>query len=219
MLFAHAHHNSLYPSTLLLSKLHLSYLFLFQTAQTCYCSKLGLLIFKFECSRGENNELRVGVRRAMRQQGVVPSSVISSHSMHLGVLATAWHAYNSGTMFTVYYKPRCVHLSSTHVNATALLINFIYLHPLEMLSEFCTCYYIPSETCISCRTSPAQFIVPYNQYMESVKNQYSIGMRFKMRFEGEEAPEQRYFSRSYRYLVINVMYVTLLPLYSRHGRS
>ena len=44
----------------------------------------------------------------MRQQDVVPSSVISSHSMHLGVLATAWHAYNSGTMFTVYYKPRCV---------------------------------------------------------------------------------------------------------------
>lgn len=28
--------------------------------------------------------------------------------------------------------------------------------------------------------------------MESVKNNYSIGMRFKMRFEGEEAPEQRY---------------------------
>jgi hypothetical protein len=28
--------------------------------------------------------------------------------------------------------------------------------------------------------------------MESVKNNYSIGMRFKMRFEGEEAPEQRF---------------------------
>ena len=28
--------------------------------------------------------------------------------------------------------------------------------------------------------------------MDSVKNNYSIGMRFKMRFEGEEAPEQRY---------------------------
>ncbi|KMT10926.1 hypothetical protein BVRB_5g113390 [Beta vulgaris subsp. vulgaris] len=97
--------------------------------------------------RGENGELRVGVRRAMRQQGIVPSSVISSHSMHLGVLATALHAISSGTMFTVYYKPR---------------------------------------------TSPAQFIVPYDQYMESVKNQYSIGMRFKMRFEGEEAPEQRF---------------------------
>lgn len=97
--------------------------------------------------RGENGELRVGVRRAMRQQGNVPSSVISCHSMHLGVLATAWHAISTGTMFTVYYKPR---------------------------------------------TSPAEFIVPYDQYMESLKNNYSIGMRFKMRFEGEEAPEQRF---------------------------
>lgn len=42
----------------------------------------------------------------MRQQGNVPSSVISSHSMHLGVLATAWHAIMTKTMFTVYYKPR-----------------------------------------------------------------------------------------------------------------
>lgn len=44
----------------------------------------------------------------MRHQSNVPSSVISSHSMHLGVLATAWHAVTTGTMFTVYYKPRCV---------------------------------------------------------------------------------------------------------------
>ncbi|TVU24573.1 hypothetical protein EJB05_27018 [Eragrostis curvula] len=97
--------------------------------------------------RGDNGELRVGVRRAMRQQANVPSSVISSHSMHLGVLATAWHAVNTGTMFTVYYKPR---------------------------------------------TSPAEFVVPCDRYIESLKRNYSIGMRFKMRFEGEEAPEQRF---------------------------
>ncbi|KAE8665921.1 Auxin response factor 23 [Hibiscus syriacus] len=97
--------------------------------------------------RGENGELRVGVRRALRQHGNVPSSVISSHSMHLGVLATAWHAYSTRTIFTVYYKPR---------------------------------------------TSPAEFIVPFDQFMESVKNNYSIGMRFKMRFEGVESPEQRF---------------------------
>ncbi|KAL5221354.1 hypothetical protein ABZP36_026067 [Zizania latifolia] len=97
--------------------------------------------------RGENGELRVGVRRAMRQLSNVPSSVISSQSMHLGVLATAWHAINTKSMFTVYYKPR---------------------------------------------TSPSEFIIPYDQYMESVKNNYAIGMRFRMRFEGEEAPEQRF---------------------------
>jgi hypothetical protein len=39
--------------------------------------------------------------------------------------------------------------------------------------------------------SPSEFIIPYDQYMESVKNSYAIGMRFRMRFEGEEAPEQR----------------------------
>lgn len=43
-----------------------------------------------------------------------------------------------------------------------------------------------------CRTSPSEFIVPYEQYMESLKVNYTIGMRFKMRFEGEESPEQRY---------------------------
>ncbi|KAI7988505.1 Auxin response factor 2B [Camellia lanceoleosa] len=57
-------------------------------------------------SLGENGELRVGVKRAMRQQANIPSSVISSHSMHIGVLATTWHAYMTGTFFTVYYKSR-----------------------------------------------------------------------------------------------------------------
>lgn len=56
--------------------------------------------------RGENGELRVGVRRLMRQLSNMPSSVISSHSMHLGVLATASHAISTGTLFSVFYKPR-----------------------------------------------------------------------------------------------------------------
>ena len=73
-----------------------------------FLSCIYLFIFVLFFCRGENGELRVGVRRAMRQQGNVPSSVISSHSMHLGVLATAWHAISTGTMFTVYYKPRFV---------------------------------------------------------------------------------------------------------------
>ncbi|KAI3828767.1 hypothetical protein L1987_02877 [Smallanthus sonchifolius] len=56
--------------------------------------------------RGENGELRVGVRRFARQQVSMPSSVISSQSMHLGVLATASHAVSTQTRFVVYYKPR-----------------------------------------------------------------------------------------------------------------
>lgn len=78
-------------------------LYLLSSLLSFWCYNICAL---FLTSRGENGELRVGVRRAMRQQGNVPSSVISSHSMHLGVLATAWHAVQTGTIFTVYYKPR-----------------------------------------------------------------------------------------------------------------
>ncbi|KAK7843155.1 auxin response factor 9-like [Quercus suber] len=56
--------------------------------------------------RGENGQLRVGVRRLAHQQSSMPSSVISSQSMHLGVLATASHAVATQTLFVVYYKPR-----------------------------------------------------------------------------------------------------------------
>ncbi|KAL9320492.1 hypothetical protein ACSQ67_012331 [Phaseolus vulgaris] len=94
--------------------------------------------------RGENGELRVGVRRVARQQSPMPSSVISSQSMHLGVLATASHAFLTSTMFVVYYKPRT-----------------------------------------------SQFIIGLNKYLESV-NKFSVGMRFKMRFEVEDSPERRF---------------------------
>ncbi|KAG1369998.1 auxin response factor 7 [Cocos nucifera] len=97
--------------------------------------------------RGENGELRVGVRRLMRQLNNMPSSVISSHSMHLGVLATASHAVSTGTLFSVFYKPR---------------------------------------------TSRSEFIISVNKYLEAKNHKLSVGMRFKMRFEGDEAPERRF---------------------------
>ncbi|XP_076952094.1 auxin response factor 1-like isoform X1 [Bidens hawaiensis] len=97
--------------------------------------------------RGENGELRVGVRRIMRLLNNMPSSVISSHSMHLGVLATASHAISTGTLFSVFYKPR---------------------------------------------TSRSEFIVSLNKYLEAQNHKLAVGMRFKMRFEGEEVLERRF---------------------------
>ncbi|OEL27494.1 Auxin response factor 24 [Dichanthelium oligosanthes] len=44
----------------------------------------------------------------------------------------------------------------------------------------------------SCRTSPAEFVVSRDRYYESLKRNYSIGMRFKMKFEGEEVAEQKF---------------------------
>ncbi|KAL7167760.1 hypothetical protein ACSBR2_038256 [Camellia fascicularis] len=95
--------------------------------------------------RAENGELRVGVRRVARQQSSMPSSVISSQSMHLGVLATASHAVSTQTLFVVYYKPRT-----------------------------------------------SQFIISLNKYLEAVNNEFAVGMRFRMRFEGDESPERRF---------------------------
>nr|XP_043639220.1 auxin response factor 9-like isoform X2 [Erigeron canadensis] len=95
--------------------------------------------------RGENGELCVGVRRQARQQSSMPPSVISSQSMHLGVLATASHAVATQTRFVVYYKPRT-----------------------------------------------SQFIIGVNKYIEAVNNAFGVGMRFKMRFEGEDSPERRF---------------------------
>ncbi|KAF3645165.1 Auxin response factor 9 [Capsicum annuum] len=95
--------------------------------------------------RDGNGELHVGVRRLARQQSPMPQSVISSQSMHLGVLATASHAITTNTRFVVYYKPRT-----------------------------------------------SQFIVGLNKYLEAVSHGFSVGMRFRMRFEGEDSPERRF---------------------------
>ncbi|XLS90414.1 hypothetical protein HN51_066422, partial [Arachis hypogaea] len=98
--------------------------------------------------RGHNGELRVGLRRNTPQPSSMPSSVISSQSMHLGVLATASHAVATQTLFVVYYKPR-----------------------------------------------RSQFIVGLNKYLEAMNHKFAVAMRFKMRFEGEDTPEnERRFS-------------------------
>ncbi|GFZ13696.1 auxin response factor 2 [Actinidia rufa] len=97
--------------------------------------------------RGENGELYIGVRRASKPQTIMSTSVISGHSMQHGILASAFHAISTGTMFTVYYRPW---------------------------------------------TSPAEFIVPHDQYTKSAENDYSVGTRFRMPFESEECPEHKY---------------------------
>ena len=38
----------------------------------------------------------------------MPTSIMSGPSMHIGVLATASHAVTTGTIFSVFYKPRFV---------------------------------------------------------------------------------------------------------------
>ncbi|XP_062087207.1 auxin response factor 2A-like [Humulus lupulus] len=98
--------------------------------------------------RGEDGELRVGVRHATkRTPNNASTSVISGHSMQHGILASAFHSISTGTLFTVYYRPW---------------------------------------------TSPAEFIIPYEEYMKSVENDYVAGTKFGYTFEGEECSEKRF---------------------------
>ncbi|KAI4365681.1 hypothetical protein MLD38_021646 [Melastoma candidum] len=55
--------------------------------------------------RGDDGDLCIGIRRSVKSRINSSPSVISSHSMQHGILANAFHAINTGTMFTVYYRP------------------------------------------------------------------------------------------------------------------
>ncbi|XP_014752732.1 auxin response factor 17 isoform X2 [Brachypodium distachyon] len=54
----------------------------------------------------DSNQLLLGIRRATRPQTVMPSSVLSSDSMHIGLLAAAAHAASTNSRFTIFYNPR-----------------------------------------------------------------------------------------------------------------
>jgi hypothetical protein len=56
--------------------------------------------------RDDKGQLQLGIRRQNRQQMVMPSSVLSSDSMHIGVLAAANHAAATNSRFTIFYNPR-----------------------------------------------------------------------------------------------------------------
>ncbi|URD82616.1 hypothetical protein MUK42_37057 [Musa troglodytarum] len=57
-------------------------------------------------SVNDDNQLLLGIRRANRPQTVMPSSVLSSDSMHIGLLAAAAHAAATNSRFTIFYNPR-----------------------------------------------------------------------------------------------------------------
>ncbi|URD74895.1 auxin response factor [Musa troglodytarum] len=56
--------------------------------------------------RDENSQLLLGVRCANRKQTALTSSVLSTDSMRIGVLAAAAHAATSRSPFAVFYNPR-----------------------------------------------------------------------------------------------------------------
>nr|XP_010924405.1 auxin response factor 15 isoform X4 [Elaeis guineensis]XP_029121019.1 auxin response factor 15 isoform X3 [Elaeis guineensis] len=97
--------------------------------------------------RGNDGELRLGIRRAAQLKNGTPFSTPCSQSLDLGKLAAVANAVSTKSVFHIYYNPRA---------------------------------------------SPSEFIVPYWKFAKSFSHSFSIGMRFKMRYESEDAAERRH---------------------------
>ncbi|XAR61276.1 hypothetical protein NMG60_11034924 [Bertholletia excelsa] len=96
--------------------------------------------------RGENGEIRLGIRRAKKLPTNMSACVVSGNTMQHGILSSASHAISTGAMFSVYYHPW---------------------------------------------TCPAEFLIPYDHYMKTLENDYSIGTRIRMQVEGDECLERK----------------------------
>ncbi|KAG0471861.1 hypothetical protein HPP92_016407 [Vanilla planifolia] len=84
--------------------------------------------------RDEKQQLLLGIRRANRQPTNISSSVLSSDSMHIGILAVAAHAAASNSPFTVFYNPRAS--PSEFVIPVAKYNKAVYGHQLSLGMRF-----------------------------------------------------------------------------------
>ncbi|XP_037473471.1 auxin response factor 15-like [Triticum dicoccoides] len=97
--------------------------------------------------RGDDGELRLGVRRAVQLKNGSAFPALYSQCSNLGTLANVAHAVATKSMFQIFYNPRL---------------------------------------------SQSEFIVPYWKFAKSFSQPFSAGLRFKMRYESEDAAERRY---------------------------
>ncbi|KAM0874987.1 hypothetical protein ACQ4PT_037092 [Festuca glaucescens] len=97
--------------------------------------------------RGDDGELRLGVRRAVQLKNGSAFPALYSQCSNLGSLANVAHAVATKGIFNIYYNPRL---------------------------------------------SQSEFIVPYWKFTKSFSQPFSVGLRFKMRHESEDAAERRY---------------------------
>ncbi|CAK7350512.1 unnamed protein product [Dovyalis caffra] len=109
---------------------------------------LGMLCsFSVPSIRGEDGELRLGVRRAAQVKCGPTFPVLWNQHLNQSSLADVASSISMGSAFHIYYNPRA---------------------------------------------SSSEFIIPFNKFLKSLDQSFSAGMRFKMRFETEDAAERRY---------------------------
>ncbi|XP_037492463.1 auxin response factor 15, partial [Jatropha curcas] len=99
--------------------------------------------------RGEDGELRLGIRRAAQVKcgATFPIPALCSRQLSHSTLTDVVNAISMRSVFNISYNPRA---------------------------------------------SSSEFIIPFHKFLKSLDHSFSIGMRFKMRFETEDAAERRY---------------------------
>ncbi|KAL5998815.1 hypothetical protein ACLOJK_009763 [Asimina triloba] len=97
--------------------------------------------------RGENGELKLGVRRAAHLKTGIPSPVPCRQRSNVSTFAAVATAITTKCAFHICYNPR---------------------------------------------ESQSEFIITYSKFSKSFDHSFPIGMRFKMRFDTEDAAERRY---------------------------
>lgn len=137
--------------------------------------------------RDDQGQLLLGIRRASsKQSSVLPSSVLSSDSMHIGVLAAAAHAAATNSRFQVFYNPRF--LKNILLALGVFKFDCLLANSLILL----LCIGIIFRNLWFDRTSPSEFVIPFSKYRKAVHFiQVSVGMRFRMVFETEESTLRR----------------------------
>lgn len=159
-----------------------------------WCKLLVYCYYNIICifiDRNEKNQLLLGIRRASRPQTVMPSSVLSSDSMHIGLLAAAAHAAATNSCFTVFFNPRLF-----------CFLNFYFWY------LFVRNHNLSFETYIMGRASPSEFVIPLSKYIKAVYHtRVSVGMRFRMLFETEESSVRRYLLPS---IIFFLTYIDLV---------
>ncbi|KAB2029469.1 hypothetical protein ES319_D05G166000v1 [Gossypium barbadense] len=98
--------------------------------------------------RGENGELRLGIRRAAHIKNGTSFHSLCTQPLNRSNFADVVHAISMKSVFSIYYNPS--------------------------------------------RASSSEFIIPVHKFWKSLDHSFSVGMRFKMRFESEDAAEGRY---------------------------
>ncbi|KAJ8761531.1 hypothetical protein K2173_001666 [Erythroxylum novogranatense] len=97
--------------------------------------------------RGDDGELRLGIRRAAQAKCTNPFPPPTSQQLSHSTLMDVVNSVSKRSVFNICYNPRA---------------------------------------------SSSEFIVHANKFLKSLDLSFSVGMRFKMRFEAEDAAERRY---------------------------